>query len=350
MVAAPNSVMLEVLDKADGNPSSVYLVKKGDALPKKGEISLRAGADLEEGSYEDLRFHIRGGENKKTVRDNEYIGTYKICGTDFDGGDIHAGSELVCEYEIADSGNLFLSASVPDIRADFGQKNYYCFQDAIIDLDKESDRITEKARILLNKISNLPKGITDNRLGDAKQKVLDAAALAGAPDDNDKHDKLLYARNTLIEAGSIFHKVLESNIKKIRQSELDDSVQLFDVKARKHAEPAEAAQFDTLARAAQLAIKRDEPGFENRLKEMSNIRFNILWKQDWYVIDIFNSFVLCPDFFTDKVIFAELKQKGLELKEMDSIDELRLLVYKLSQLRTVKVADEPVSVVNVVRG
>ena len=350
-VAASHSVMLEVLDKTDGNPCAVYLIKKGDTLPCKGSIELSSGMELKAGSYDDLRFHIRGGEIKKQVRENEFIGTYKICGIDFDGGDIQIGSEIICDYEITDSGNLTLSASVPEIRADFGKKNYYCFQDAIIDLDNESNRIVEKSRILLDKINSFPKSIADTRLIDAKQKVLNAASIENASNDGDKQDKILHARCSLFESGSIFASIMDTHNKEMQQSELDDSILRFNVKARSYALPEESEKFDSLAAAVQLAIDRDEPGVENRLSEMSTVRFRILWKQDWYVIELFNSYALLSDSFTDKVLFNELIEKGTELKRDNKIDELRFLVIKLSNnMRSDATVYEPVSAVNVIKG
>jgi len=350
-VAASHSVMLEVLDKSNGNPCAVYLVKKGDSLPSKGTINLLSGMELEAGSYDDIRFHVRGGEIKNQVRENEFIGTYKICGKDFDGGDIQIGSDILCEYEISDSGNLTISTSVPDIRSDFGKKNYYCFQDAIIDLDNESNRIVEKSRILLDKINNFPKGIADMRLVDAKQKVLNAATIENVPDDGDKQDKILHARSSLFESGSIFASIMDTHNKEMQQAELDDSILRFNVKARAYALPEEAEKFDNLAGAAQLAIDREESGIENRLSEMSSVRFRILWKQDWYVIELFNIYALLSDSFADKDLFAELVEKGTALKRDNKIDELRFLVIKLSNnMHSDTTVYEPVSAVNVIKG
>jgi molecular chaperone DnaK len=349
-VAASHSIMLEVLDKVNGEPTAVYLVKKGDPLPMKDKLSLSTGIELDAGSYEDLRFNIRSGEIKKIVRENEYIGTYKICGTDFDGEDIGIGTEIICDYEITDSGNLRLSASVPDIRADFGRKNYYCYQDAIIDLGNESDKIVSRARILLEKINDLPKEITDKRLVEARQKIFDASMIEGVPDDNDKQDKLLHARSSLFEAGALYARVLESNQRIVRQAKLDGDVQVFEVKARKYASADEIEQYEGMVKLAQKAIDNDESGFDNRLKELSNFRFNILWKQDWYAIELFNLFVLTPLIYTDKIAFAELKQNGLELVRKDKIDELRFLIIKLNGIRIEEVSnDDLVGSVNVVR-
>jgi len=106
-----------------------------------------------------------------------------------------------------------------------------------------------------------------------------------------------------------------------------------------------------MVKLAQKAIDNDESGFNNRLKELSNFRFNILWNQDWYAIEIFNSFVLFPYIYTDKTAFAELKQNGLELVRKNRIDELRFLIFKLNQIRIEKATnDELVGTVNVVSG
>jgi len=152
-------------------------------------------------------------------------------------------------------------------------------------------------------------------------------------------------------ASVLYAKILESNQKIIRQTELDNDVQIFEVKARKHASEEEIEQYESMVKSAQKVIDNDESGFINRLKELSNFRFNIMWKQDWYAIEIFNSFVLYPHLYIDKVAFAKLKQSGLELVRKDKIDELRFLIFRLNDIRIEKVSnDELVGTVNVVRG
>jgi len=144
---------------------------------------------------------------------------------------------------------------------------------------------------------------------------------------------------------------MESNLSKVRQAELESNVKTFDEKARKNASHDEEVHFDGLVRAAQNAINNDEPGFDNRIAEISDARFKILWKQDSYVVELFYSLVIFSHNYSDKALFEELKEKGTELIKNDRIDELRFLIFKLVGIR---ISDapivEPVSAVNVVKG
>lgn len=51
-------------------------------------------------------------------------GIIKIRGTDLEYGMIPTGSEIVCDYEMSDSGNLSIEVSVPSIGATFNNKNF----------------------------------------------------------------------------------------------------------------------------------------------------------------------------------------------------------------------------------
>ena len=93
-----------------------WLVRKGDSLPKKAKV-VKAGESLKAGSSDSLNFKLYEGEIEEPITDNRPIGAIKITGEDFDYGVIPIGADLECEYEIWDSGNLYIEVSVPSIGA-----------------------------------------------------------------------------------------------------------------------------------------------------------------------------------------------------------------------------------------
>ena len=72
----------------------------------KTEESLKAG------STGSIKFKLWEGEISDPINDNRFIGMFEIKGSDFDDGVIAAGAEMICEYEVLDSGNIMMEVSV----------------------------------------------------------------------------------------------------------------------------------------------------------------------------------------------------------------------------------------------
>ena len=87
------------------------------------------------------------GDIEEPISDNRFIGLFKIKGKDFDEGVITAGADLICEYEVLDSGNIIMEVSVPSIRGSFHSgRNYYSRQEGQIDYSKASKLVQEPRR------------------------------------------------------------------------------------------------------------------------------------------------------------------------------------------------------------
>ena len=85
-----------------------YLVRAGDSLPKKGKKVFKAAESLKAGASGSLNFNLWEGEIEDPITDNRPVGVLKISGSDFNDGVIPAGADLECEFEILDSGNIFI--------------------------------------------------------------------------------------------------------------------------------------------------------------------------------------------------------------------------------------------------
>ena len=141
-IPASHSVGVEARDKVGGRLSLDYLVREGDQLPKKGKKTFKAGESLKAGSAGSIKFKLWEGEISDPINDNRFIGMFEIKGTDFDDGVIAAGAEMICEFEVLDSGNIILEVSVPSISGSFQSgRNFYSSQEGKLDYSNQARNI-----------------------------------------------------------------------------------------------------------------------------------------------------------------------------------------------------------------
>lgn len=332
-IPASKSVALVVLEKVGGPPTLLCNVREGDHLPKKGAITVKAGESLKAGSPYSLNFQLVEGESEMP-QDNRPIGVLKIKGTDFDEGVIPAGADLQCNYEMLDSGVITLKVSVPCIGFR-SEKNFYSRQEGEIDYsgEEESARISEenkKVHSRLTEIEDVVEDPDEKRLKQARKK-LEASQLDDSDGDLDP-ERVKEADEGIIEARRLMAQVRRDHRKPVRQLELDRVKQRFNLRVRQYARPSEEDAFDKLVRTAQRSIDRDENDFESHLSELKSRNFTILWRQDWYVVDIFNDLKSWPRSFSDAVRFKELVARGTSAIKNDDIDELRQVMDHLFEI------------------
>ena len=118
-IPASHSIGVEVLNKLGGMPVLDWIVRSGDPLPHKGSKVFKAGESLKAGSAKSFNFRLWEGDIEDPITDNRPIGLIKLAGTDFEEGVIPAGADLICEYEVLDSGNIIIVISVPFMGATF---------------------------------------------------------------------------------------------------------------------------------------------------------------------------------------------------------------------------------------
>ena len=127
--------------------------------------------------------------------------------------------------------------------------------------------------------------------------------------------------------------------------------QFFDDHIREHARPSEETSFDNLVRTAQREIDRNGKGFENHIDELRSKNFEILWRQDWFVVEKFKHMAQSPYNFSDQNRFQELVAAGLELLQSDDIDKLRGIVGQLGMMQIGSVSETQIlDMANIVRG
>jgi molecular chaperone DnaK len=330
-IPASHSVFVEVLDKMGGRSVPEYLLKQGDPLPKKGKVHFKAGESLRAQTSGSINIKLWEGEIKDAIHDNEFVGSMKIVGTDFEDGVIAAGDDLVCEYEITDGGLITLELSVPRIGASFHSgRNFYSRQDGQVDFTAAGAKIMKDVEEANERIDRLARRIDDPKIHEAREKLSAAADLS--PEERDP-ETAKQARDDVLEAKKLLADVRKEHSKEIRQIELDELKASFDKLIRPHARPAEIKSVEALFLTAQRAVDSRDQDFENIIDEVWGRGFEILWRQDWFVVGQFKSMVDSPDDFLDRRRFAELVQAGVAALQRDQIDRLREVVQGLARIR-----------------
>ncbi len=330
-IPASHSIGVEARDKVGGRLVLDYLVREGDQLPKKGKKTFKAGESLKAGSAGSIKFKLWEGEISDPINDNRFIGMFEIKASDFDDGVITAGAELICEYEVLDSGNIQLEVSVPSISGSFKSgRNYYSSQEGKIDYTNQSKNIQEQSENALGRLEEMASKVDDPRLEQAREKLEQAGTIKAGETDPETAKQ---AMDNVQEAKRLLALTRKEHLKDIRQLELDRTVDFFEKTIRQHARPTEATSFDSLVKTAQRAIENNSRDFESHLDDLRGRNFMILWRQDWFVIDRFKWLAQDTYLFADLREHAQLVTVGAEALKTNDIDKLRAVVAHLDSIR-----------------
>ena len=264
-------------------------------------------------------------------QDNRPIGHLKIKGTDLDDEAIPFGADLQCNFEMLDSGTIILKVSVPDIRFR-SEKDFHDYKEGRIDYSEESARVrvSEEGEKMLRSLKEIEGVVDDPRLKQARRKLKKSSQLDSL--DETGPESVQEAREGIFEASRLVAQVRKDHRKPIRQLELDRVRRRFNEDVRQYARPREENAFDNLARTAQRSIDRNDNDFESHLSELEGRNFEILWRQDWYVIVMFKQMTSLPHCFSDQARLKQLVARGNRALKNDDIDELRQVVVDLWQI------------------
>jgi molecular chaperone DnaK len=346
---ASHRISVAAREKPGGRIVLVPLVEEGDRLPKKGTVPFRSEESLKPGSANSIRFILREGGISEPINQNRPIGTVKINGSDLDEVTIPAGAELICEYEILDSGCLWLRVSVPSIHGTFRSHNFYSRQEGLIDYSQASDLIADQAERVLTRLAEIEGKIQDPRLDQARAKIDEAQASDVSDSDPERARKSL---DRVQEAKELIALTCRDNLSKSRKLDLDKTVEYFHTTVREHARPAEVAAFESLTKTAQREIPNPSSEFESHLHELRRRNYEILWRHGWYVVRRFKWLAKSSHLFpTNTHEHARLVAEGNQALKDDDMVELRSVVEELDSLTYLPPdEDELIETPNILRG
>jgi len=351
-IPASHAVGLVVLAKLGGPSITEWLVREGGQppIPKQGTTKVKAGESLKAGSPNSLNFELREGKSDMP-QDNRPIGCLKVRGTNFSDEVIPAGADLQCDYEMRDSGQIVLKVSIPSIGYS-SEQNFYSRQEGQIDYSRESERVRGEGEKTLQSLAEIERVVDDPRLEQARKKINGASRLNSS--DKADPERVQETMEGIFEARRLVAQVRKDNHKPIREMELEKVTEHFNEDVRRYARPSEGKAFDNLVRTAQRSIDRDDNDFESHLDELKSRNFQILWRQDWYVVKLFKEITSSPWHFSDAVRFKQLVASGKRAIKNDDIDELRQIVGHLCQLifssDTLSSENTTMNIINIIRG
>ena len=317
-IPAGSHIALEVVKKIGGRSVPEYLVQEHDKLPKEGTILLRAGESVEAGSDKSLNFKLWEGEIHDIISDNRPISVLQITGKDFAEGIIPVDAELNCFYEVPSGGNIKFEVEVEigGIPRKFGKVYDYTREE-----NPDAFRVAEEGRQILKRIDDIKELVGDNpKLEQAAKKVELSTMLDSQEPDA---ERVQSAYNINLEAKTLLFQVREENRKKIQQSDLDNASSFFDQYIRQHARSSEETGFDNLTETAQRSIDNNGDEFVDHLDELRGRNFDILWRQNWFVIEEFKYLANLPaGLFDDSDRFEQFVHIGNQLMEHPEIQEI----------------------------
>ena len=326
-IPSSHSIALKVLDRVGGKPVPLYLVKENEHLPRRGKVLLRAGRRLVAGSDQALVFTLWEGEIVDPIEDNRYIGTYRIQGTSFSSGIIAQGAEIVCEYEVNESGQLQLGVTVPSVRAVFANQNFYSRFEGQLSLSDPSNLLAA-ANELQVRIMELQSFTFSSDLESISQKV---TAIKGMLQEDDS-ETVQQAANDLLDCQRDFARYRQGHLKEFRRAELR-AYSFSSTHFRGDMSAEDAANLDALYDNVQRAIEHHENDYESALMQYRIACFRALQNSSDYIIYQFDIRVGSPENFEDQVRFGQLKAEGRSYIANGDINRLRSVIGKLDAIR-----------------
>ena len=348
-IPASHSIGLEVKEKIGGQTTLEYWVREGDQLPKEGTKVYKAAESLKAGTNNSIKFKLWEGDIAESIIDNRFIGMFEIKGSDLEDGVISAGAELVCKYEILDSGNIHLEVSVPSIGGLFNNsRNFYSRQEGQINYSDAAKLVEGQSADTLDKLNSINSKVNDLKLDEARKKLEFAENLD--PNEADP-EKTKAAMDAVHDAKKLMSLARKEHLSSIRQMELDSLKEYFENAIRKFARPSEETAYENLIRTSQKAIEKGSREFEILTDEMRYKNWQILWRQDWFVVDKFNQYSQQSHLFSDKGTYEKLLIQGNEALASNDMETLRSVTSHLGYIKISSTnEDDIIATSNIISG
>jgi molecular chaperone DnaK len=337
-IPASHTISLGALRSRGGPEMLLPLVKAGDPLPKKGKLTVIAGEALRAGSLGSLNFKLWEGDFQSEIQDTQFIGTFRINGSDFEEGIIAIGAEIVFEFEVTDSGHIQMNVSVPSIGGSFSSgHNYYSRQEALLDYAQAATLVAVEAGSTLDRLNEIANHVEDPRIAGTRTRLIHIGSIEADQSDPEQTKGALDEIRAIRKELSALRK---DHLKVIRQVDLDSIIDFFDRMSRQHARPDEAQSFDALCKTAQHSIDTNGTDFETLLAELRSRNINTVWRSDDFVVDRFHWLSQSPEQFMDLERYAALILQGRTALAKPDLDKLREILIVLDQLRFTRVGEE----------
>lgn len=332
-IPASHAVGIEVADRVGGERVLDWIVRPGDTLPLTRPKVFKAEHPLVAGSDDSLNFRLYEGDGESDDPSaNRFIGQLKISGNDFEMGEIAAGATLECEFQMQDSGAITIRVSIPSVRGTFGEgHNFYSWQKEGFDFndpDATASVITE-ANEALDHLRELREIAEEPRLMQVQGYLETIADIGSGHADPERLQEVM---ETVLEARRAMGQFKNDHVIEIRQLQFDNIVKLIDKFVRSAASAIEEKALDSLLATVQRSIPRRDTDFDEYMGKLWGACFEVLWREDWFVVMRFEQLSDSPDRFRNTNRYRSLVSEGLSYIEAEDIRSLRGVVIRLMEI------------------
>lgn len=330
-IPSSSSIGVEVSTKNANIKSIIYMIREGDPLPKKGSLKFRANETLKAGTQNSLNFILREGE-LKNAEDNKIIGVFKIHGNDFELGEIQKNDELICDFEVLDSGQIKLLVSVEKLKSSFlSKENFYSRQEGQINYSQAYDQINSEVKDIEDKLDEISNKVEDSEIDKVINKISNAKDLNK---NNTDPETSKQAMDYVQEAKKILSRIKDKHKSSIQQLELDRIKEFYESSVKQYARESEQESFKNLFQSAQMSIDKETTEFENIIENIRGNNWEILWREDDFVISVFEQARAMPENYADHQKYENLLVQGDEALLAKDMNKFRAVVL---QFYTIKI-------------
>lgn len=334
-IPASHAVGIEVADRVGGKRTLDWIVKAGDTLPVRCSKLFKAEHSLTAGSSDSLNFKLYEGDGEiDEPSDNRFVGQLKISGNDFEDGHIASGSTLECDFQMQESGAITIEVSIPSVRGTFGKgHNFYSWQREGFDYNDPdaSSRVIDEANQSLNRLEELREIADEPGLDQIHGYLKTIADIESGHADPERIQEVM---ETVLEARRAIGRFKKDHMTKIRQTELDKISEIVRKHVWRSASTIEARSLDNLLQTVQQSLARSDRDFDQYVKELWDVCFDILWRQDWFIVSRFEQMSASPDRFSDIDEFQSLVSRGRAYIDAHDIQSLKAVVVRLFDIQT----------------
>ena len=347
-VPSSHAIAIKALDQVGGKAVPVYLIQENETLPKRGTVSLRSGIRLLAGSSQAIVFTLWEGEIRDPVDENRYIGTYRIPGDSFGSGVVQAGEEIICEYEINESGNLTLGVTIPSVGAVFANQNYYSRIEGELNLEDVA-RWMKKAQMMakqLKEINQMSFSSEMIRLTFRLNKVMEEL-------ENEDQESIHHAIDDLHDVQRKLALYSQEHKKEMQIIKIKSVQRLVD-QFQDELGGDGKKELEKYYLEAREAVDYDPDSFEACYDIYKKKTMDMLLESGRFLKTQFLAIVKNhSQDNTDKKKFEKLRNQGMTMIENDECEKLLPVLIQLSMISGYEPEESVVNIfekVNVVRG
>jgi molecular chaperone DnaK len=341
----PHTLSVEVL-MPGGHPGLDPVFPKGTSLPAEKTVKYRATHALVPGNPDsDLAIKLWEGEYLDDPDANEWVGNL-LLPNDGVPRSVPEGAEIKVTIQVNASRQMTVEAFVPHINQHFTGKIYVPqreeqdFSNLANEVGLETQQYRQRLEELERALSDETDTSTQTELEELRRDIdeLDAKAPAfsGAPGKADPDD----ARRVVDDAKTVrgrlgsLERRLAGHRSPLDKTQFVESIEIAAEVVSKFGSSLEKQQLPMLRRELERAAsKGDDKGVQRVCEEIDGLRWRVLFKQDWFWREIFDSLRQPDTLFVDRAEARRLIVEGQVAVSTGDGEELRKVVRSLWELQ-----------------